>query len=245
MFIGRINFTDIKISKTKTRKLIEDGAYTGWDDIRLPFLVSLRRRGYQPDAFTKYSLDVGLSQTDKTLTSEDFFKIINSNNRDIIDPVSNRYFFVPNPKGIEIKNAPEKKVELDLHPDNPRKGKRKFMTKNQFYITEDDFKSLKAGKLYRLMDCINFVKKPKSLEFDSEEYEKYKDKGEKIMHWLPISDDLAEVELLMPDNTLLKGYAEPSVSHLKEGEIVQFERVGFCRLDKKDKGKLKFWFAHK
>ena len=32
---------------------------------------------------------------------------------------------------------------------------------------------------------------------------------------------------------------------IKEGDIVQFARFGFCRLDKKEKNNLKFWFTHK
>ncbi|UCC61377.1 MAG: glutamate--tRNA ligase, partial [Dehalococcoidia bacterium] len=47
-FVGRINFTDLRISCSKTKVLIEEGKYSGWDDIRLPFLLALKRRGYQP-----------------------------------------------------------------------------------------------------------------------------------------------------------------------------------------------------
>ena len=36
----------------------------------------------------------------------------------------------------------------------------------------------------------------------------------------------------MNDNTIKKGLAEPAVKKLKVGEIIQFERFGFCKLDK-------------
>jgi len=52
---------------------------------------------------------------------------------------------------------------------------------------------------------------------------------------------LAKVELLMPDNKLIKGLAEPLVKKLKQGDTAQFERIGFVRLDQK----LKFWFGHR
>ena len=48
---------------------------------------------------------------------------------------------------------------------------------------------------------------------------------------------------MMPDKTVLKGLAENNVNSLKEGDVIQFERFGFCRLD--DKDKMKFWFTHK
>jgi len=38
---------------------------------------------------------------------------------------------------------------------------------------------------------------------------------------------------------------EPPLKTLKEGTVVQFERFGFCRLDRKEPDKLVFWYAHK
>ena len=94
------------------------------------------------------------------------------------------------------------------------------------------------------MDCLNFRKAKIKLVFDSLEYEKYKSHGDKIIHWLPAGKDLAKVEVLMPDKKIAKGLAEPLVKNLKVGDIVQFQRFGFCKLDKKEKDKLKFWYTH-
>ena len=35
-----------------------------------------------------------------------------------------------------------------------------------------------------------------------------------------------------------------SSKNLKVGDIVQFTRFGFCKLDKKEKDKLMFWYTH-
>ncbi|MBW2977886.1 glutamate--tRNA ligase [Candidatus Woesearchaeota archaeon] len=244
MFVGKINFEDLRLSASETKKLIEEGKYTGWDDIRLPFLLALKRRGYQPDAFIKYALDVGVSQADKTVSKEEFFKSLNHFNKEVLDPISDRYFFVDNPKEITVEGAPSQEVSLDLHPDHPKKGKRKFKTGEKFYISAEDLKGFKAGELIRLMDCLNFVKKGNKFVFDSAEYAKFKENGSKIIHWLPVSD-LIKVDLLMPDKSLRKGLAEKDISKLKEGDICQFEREGFVRLDKKLKNKLVFWYGHR
>jgi glutamyl-tRNA synthetase len=243
LFVGRINFIDMKVSCSHTRPLVENGKYDGWDDIRLPFLDALKRRGYQAEAFIKYALDVGLSLADKKVTKKEFFKIVNAFNREQIDPSSYRFFFVERPKKIKIEGAPEQEVELDLHPDNKKKG-RKFKTNDSFYINEDDFKGLRENKLYRLMDCVNFHKKNGKLIFDSTEYEKYKEKGTGIIHWLPAQGNI-NVEVLTEEGKKIHGLGESNMNMLKKGDIVQLERFGFCRLDKKEKDKLIFWFTHK
>jgi glutamyl-tRNA synthetase len=245
IFVGKINFEGMPMSCSRTKAAIEEGKYASWDDIRLPFLLALKRRGYQPEAFIRYALDVGVTQNDKTVNKEEFFKALDHFNREIIEKKANRYFLVADPKEITIENAPEQEVALDIHPDYPKKGKRKFKTKDKFYIAEQDLKKIKEGELIRLMDCLNFVKKGDKFIFDSTEYEKYKKQGRLIMHWLPVQDSLLNVELLMPDSTIAKGLAEHAVKKLKKDDIIQFERVGFCRLDAKEKDKLVFWYGHR
>lgn len=245
IFVGRINFTDLRISCSKTKALIEEGKYEDWSDIRLPFLAALKRRGYQADAFIRYALDVGVTEHDKTVSGEEFFKALNHFNKEVLETKSNRYFFVPDVREIRIQGAPKQKIAIELHPDFPKRGKRRFETDERFYIMEDDYKAIKPGELVRLMDCLNFVKKQGRFVFDSLDYAKYKKKGKRIIHWLPVSEKLVNVELLMPDNRLVKGLAEPLVGKLKESSICQFERLGFVRCDKKEKDRLVFWYGHR
>ena len=77
------------------------------------------------------------------------------------------------------------------------------------------------------------------------EHEKYKKHGDLIIHWLPKQKNLVKTEVLMPDKKLIKGIAEPMVKKLSVNDVIQFTRFGFCRLDKKEKNKLSFWFTHK
>lgn len=245
LYLGRINFEGLEISKTKTKAKIDAGEYDGWDDIRLPFLASLKRRGYHPDAFVKYAVDMGVSQTDKTVSAEEFFKVLNAHNRELLDETANRYFFIDDPVKVVVKDAPKRFVELNLHPDHHDRGQRKFEVHDEFYLSKEDHAKFRLGKLYRLMDCLNLKKTKSGLVFDSEEYEKYQESGEAIMHWLPVSKDLIDVEVLMPDKSLRKGFGESTMKNLKEGDVVQLERFGFCRLDKKEKNHFIFWFAHK
>ena len=118
----------------------------------------MKRRGYVPEAFISYALDVGVTQNDKKVSKLEFFKQLDHFNKEALEPKSYRYFFIENPKEVVIEGAPAQEVELDLHPEN-KKGGRKFKTNDKFFLAEADLKQLKDGKLYRLMDCINFTKK--------------------------------------------------------------------------------------
>src|SRR3989338_2687593 len=214
---------------------------SGWDDPSLTTLIALRRRGFLPEAIKEFVLSTGITKTEATLTWDDLI----SHNRKLLDAKCNRYFFISDAKEIKIENAPEQEAELKLHPDFKERGFRKFKAKDRFYVEKEDFKEFKDNKLYRLMDCLNFKKAKGKLVFDSLEHEKYKKHREKIIHWLPVQKDLVKAEILMPDKKTIKGIAEPMVKNLKAGEVVQFARFGFCRLDKKEKNKLSFWFTHK
>ena len=244
-FQGRINFEDLQISCSKTKKLIQEGKYSGWDDIRLPFLAALRRRGYQPGALLKWAAAFGISLNDKKVSAKEAFKNINAFNTDIIEPIAKRFFFINEPVKIKVDGSPEQDVELDLHPDNI-KGGRKFRTHEGFIITKADYESLKEGKIGRLMDCLNYIKKENKFTFDSVDYERYKKEGCcSIIHWLPDdANQTADAEVLMPDKTTIKGKIEKTVEMIDVGDVVQLERFGFCRLDSVEDGVYQFWFSH-
>jgi len=80
-YIGRLHFKDLELSASKMRKAIESGKYTGWDDPRLPTAVSLKKRGYKPEAFWKFVKQRGLSEIDKIISKEDFFEVLDGFNK--------------------------------------------------------------------------------------------------------------------------------------------------------------------
>jgi len=237
---ARFNLEGVESSGRIIREKVQKKQLIGWDDPSLTTIVALRRRGFLPEAIKEFVLSTGLTKTESVLTWDDLIV----HNRRMLDAKCNRYFFVENPKEIKIENAPEQTAELKLHPEFREKGIRKLKTKDRFYVAEKDFKEFKDGKLTRLMDCLNFVKKKGKFVFDSLEYEKYKKHGDRIIHWLPVQKDLIKVDVLMPDKKIAKGLAEPMVKNLKAGDIIQFSRFGFCKLDKKDSNKLMFWYTH-
>ncbi len=237
--LGRINFSGIKmldkLSASKARELITRRKFSGWDDIRLPFLGSYKRRGLQPEAFVRFIHETGPSKVDKNVDYDEFMKAIYSYNKKAIDKRSNRYFCIFNAKKIRIKDAPKLKSVIPLHPDVPSRGNRVIESFDEFYISD----KLESNNIYRFMHLFNF----KDKKFLSKDHDP--SLNAKLIHWLPVSEDLVRIEVLMLDSKIKKGLAEPSIKKVKENQIVQFEREFFARLDKVYKDKLVFWYCHR
>ena len=239
---ARINLEGVEASKRKIRDRITAGELTGWEDIRLTTLPALRRRGFTPQGIKQFLLNVGITKNERTLG----WASLEAENRKILDPVVNRYFFIQEPVKITIAKAPEQTADVAFHPEHPEQGRASFKTHTEFYLAKKDVEELKQRSLYRLMDCLNFTKTTKGYAFNTLDHEAYKEKGKKIMHWLPYDPaQTTAVEVLMPDATQVTGLGDARLQKLKVGDIVQFTRFGFVRLDEKRADKLVFWYGHK
>ena len=82
-FIGRIKFKDLELSTTKIKQSIKEGKYKSWEDSRLPTIASLKKQGYKPEAFWKFSEQVGLSEVDKVIDKEEYFKLLDAFNKTV------------------------------------------------------------------------------------------------------------------------------------------------------------------
>lgn len=231
---GRFNITGATTKGREIRELIESGDYIGWDDPRLVTLKALKRRGIVKEAFYELVKKSGLS---KQQTNIDY-SMLAAINRSLLDEKAKRFFFLEDPVKIETK-APELEAHLKLQPQDT-KPKRHIKTDGVFLIERKDKESITDSEIVRLMDCVNLVKKGE-LEYHSAEFEKFK--GKKILHWLPKEGNV-DVEILMPDLSVKKGLGEEMIKTLEPGEVVQFERFGFCRLDEIREGRYVFWYSH-
>lgn len=247
-FIGRINFLGLELSCSKTKVKIADGIFSGWDDIRIPFLRALKRRGYQAGAFKRFVVEMGISQVDKTVEGEEFFKTINSYNKDIIDPISKRFFAIRDPVTINVTNIPEdlKEFNLAYHPDG-KKGDRILSCTSSYYLEKEDHERAAIGSVVRFMDAMNVKKVSDSdYEFVSESYDDFRSlEGKQIIHFVPIDGDEMKAEVLLPDAKLKDLICESNVRTLKPDTVIQFERFAFVRFDHvNEDGTIQFWFTH-
>ncbi|MEM4756211.1 MAG: glutamate--tRNA ligase [Candidatus Woesearchaeota archaeon] len=246
---GRFNITGVPSSGRIIREMIANNQLIGWDDPQLHTLVALRRRGFTPEGICQFLLSTGITKNEAVQTWDDLIV----NNKKIVDKTANRYFMVEHPQYLFVQGTPQKQVFLKDHPEKEQRT-RAFQINDRFLISQQDFAKLQMlpeGSMVRLMDCLNATKTNEGWVYHSEEYAPYKEaKTEKmIIHWLSYDEPHVSVELFMPDHTIIQGLAEKTINRLQVGDLVQFERVGFCRLDKKEqtpKGEqYTFWFTHK
>ncbi len=238
---GRINFEGVDISASEFYKDIQNKKYSGVDDPKLPTAAAFKRRGLLPEAFIRYIHELGPSKVDKTVSYEEFMQSIYAFNRSLIEKDANRYFIIEDPIVIEIKNMPDIKAELPLHPDFPKRGIRKFHKSNKFYIESKD-KPLK-DKNYRLMHLCNFS--GKDLKFISQHPDSKLDA--KAVHWLPVTDKEKSVKIrvMMSHGKDIKAIGEQGLANLKPGAIIQFERKFFAKFDGQEGDVYVFYQMHK
>jgi glutamyl-tRNA synthetase len=249
--IGRLHIKGVRMSKSKIREAIEHGELGGWDDPRTGTLMALRRRGILPEAIREFIVSLGVKEADLVMQWDNLYAI----NRKLIDPIAYRRFAVIDPMILEVENAPElDAIELKNHPHREELGKRiiplyKEDGKHIFLVERADMERLNPGDMFRLKDLYNveIVEISESkirAKFHSMEYQIAKQLKLKKYHWVPYKLSIP-VKILMPDASVIEAQAEPSVKDLNIGQIVQFERFGFAKLEAKENDSLRFIFTHK
>ncbi|MEM3074889.1 MAG: glutamate--tRNA ligase [Candidatus Pacearchaeota archaeon] len=236
IYVGLIKIEGIsgKLSKSKSQKEIYSGEYIGWDDPRTWSIQSLARRGILSKTLRDFVKKIGLNQKEISIPIDDLYAI----NRRYIDKKANRYFFVENPVKISLDKKLPNLIKVKFHPEKKDEKVINTGEKNEIFITKKDFEDFK-GKEVRLMHVFN-VKLDKESIFTSEE-----NKPElKKIHW--VCDEIKS-RVLMPDGVWINGFVEKNALDLDKGEIIQFERFGFCRFDGKNRfdGVLEFWYSHR
>ncbi len=229
---GILRFKDLELSKSRYRTEIAAGRLTGIDDPRTWSLQSLRRRGIRAAALRDFVLSFGLSLNDIEVPAETLY----AENRKLIDKDANRYFFVPDPVAVEIVGLPPiERVKAPLHPDFPGRGVREIPVGPKVQVAREDFKKFR-GQEVRLKDFCNVVldHRARLVSMENKEIPK--------IQWVTHG---VQTHLVMPDGSESRGLSEPLVATLKVDDVVQFERVGFARIDHVSKAEVRAYFAHR
>ena len=235
--ISRLSIANAPVSKRLLKPLVESGKLMGWDDPRLPTLAGLRRRGVLPEAIKHFVLSFGLSKAESNPTLERLFV----ENKKLLEPQSEHFFFVPNALKLKISG----KAEVEPRDKAANNNLAGVEDTSVVYVPG---KEVSTGEEIRLKGFASMKVEGKSAEV-------VKSSPEKKVQWI-FADKAVKTKLLIPKELLksdgefnedsleeISGYCPPSILQLEEGTVVQFERVGFARLDKKTKTSAEFIFS--
>lgn len=250
MEFARLSIEGMPVSKRKIKPLIEKELVTGYDDIRLPTLRGLKKRGILPKSIKQFVLEQGISKVESTVN----FGLLEATNRKIIDPIAKRYFFVKDPIKLIVENAPKLTKKINLHPNNKELGTKIVKTGDEFFVQKSDLDKINKGDIFRLKELYNV----KILKKNKEIIARYE--GENLIpnsakiQWT--SDEYINMKVWIPhplfvddkfnENSLeqVNGFAEKAILQLKTDEIIQLERFGFVRIENIE-NKVTGFFSHK
>jgi glutamyl-tRNA synthetase len=240
---GRIKLEGALTSKSKIKKAIEEGEFSGIDDPRIANIETLRRRGITAEAINKIIIDLGLNTNDATISINALYDA----NRKIIDAISERVSFLEDAMKLEVQFCPKIEARIPIHPDFPEKGEKAFRLSegNQaFLVSAKELKKMKTGDTFRLKNAYNarIIEVKEDVAFA--EFVGTGKINKQTLVWL-LEDEIVDAEITMPEGGKIEGIAESFLAEKKENEMVLLEKFGYCRIDQNLKKLVKLWFTHK
>ena len=198
----------------------------------------MKRRGIKPEAIRRYWVESGIKPVDIQFSWDNLFGM----NRDVIDDTSNRYFFVKDPVRYDIDGVDKIVGSAPLHPDHPERGSRKYELEfpRTIYISGEDSSLFADAKKIRLKDLCN-IEYALPAKYLGDDVSILKT-GVRAVQW--VGKESVDACILMPDGTVSKGLIENAVLSEKN-DMVQLERIGFARIEKKSDKGVSLVFAHR
>ncbi|VVT50812.1 uncharacterized protein SAPINGB_P002888 [Magnusiomyces paraingens] len=258
---ARVNFQRTLLSKRKLQWFVDNNKVTGWDDPRFPTVRGVRRRGMTVEGLRSFILATGPSKNIINLewsliwaTNKKVIDPIAPRHTAITLKNAVKVTLSGGPEKPYSEEKPK-------HKKNPALGNKTVWFSSNLLIDQEDAALTKDGEEVTLMDWGNaiFDKVIKDdagvvtaiegrlhLEGDFK-------KTEKKLTWLADVADLTPVELVDFDHLINKdkieedenfedflteftefktqAIADVNLRTAKKGEILQFERKGYFRID--------------
>jgi glutamyl-tRNA synthetase len=233
----QIDAYDVKMSTSTIRKLIEEGELDGWDDPRAPTLASVRRRGIRGEAVTEAMVELGTSTSDVDLAMSSVY----AKNRERIDDGSDRYFLVRDGREVALSVEGPDVATPPRHPEHEERGNRRITVGEGVLVEPGDLPEGGERVWLKGLGCVRYD--DGSFAFTDDEISAVREGGVDVIHWVPASDETVSVRLRTPEGDV-EGWAEPEFTDTVADETVQFERVGFARVDRHTGVESVAYFAH-
>ncbi|ELZ04443.1 glutamate--tRNA ligase [Natrialba aegyptia] len=232
----QVDAYDVKMSTSTISELIDEGELDGWDDPRAPTLKSLRRRGIRGEAIVDAMVELGTSTSDVDLA----MSAIYATNRDLIDDETDRRFLVRNGTELALGGEPPAEATPPLHPDHEERGVREIPVGDAVLLEPADIPDDGTRVWLKGLGCVEAT--ADGLEFTGADIDAVREEGVDVVHWVPAAESVpVRLRTITGD---VSGQAEPGVAELESDEMVQFERVGFARIDHRDGDETVAYYTH-
>ena len=221
----QVDAYDVPMSTSTIKQLIDDGELDGWDDPRAPTIASLRRRGIRGQAVVDAMTGLGLSTSNVDLAMSTVY----ANNRELIDEETDRAFLVRDgEEAVEksVIDGPEAGHPA-VHPNHEDRGSREIPVETGVLVELGDLPPVGERVWLKGYGCVRHT--DDGFEYTGDDLDVTREEGVDIVHWVP-SDDNVDVRLRTIDGDI-SGYAEPGILDYDPDDLLQFERVGFVRID--------------
>ncbi len=227
---------DVSMSTSTIGELIERGELEGWDDPRAPTLQSLRRRGIRGDAIVDAMTGLGTSTTDVDLAMSTIY----ANNRALIDEESDRRFLVRDGNELPLRGAPPAEANPPLHPDHEDRGVREIPVGESVLLEPADVPADGTRVWLKGLGCVRF--EDGALTYTGDSIDVVREGDVDVIHWVPARESVpVRMRTIEGD---VAGRAEPGLEALEADETVQFERIGFARIDDVTDEEILAYYAH-
>jgi glutamyl-tRNA synthetase len=212
---------DVQLSTSTIKGLIDDGVLDGWDDPRAPTLASLQRRGIRGQAIVDAMIELGTSTSNVELS----MSAVYANNRDLIDDGANRYFFVRDGVAKSLHGGPET-GHPPVHPEHEERGRRDVPAGDAVLVEPADVPEAGERVWLKGFGCVRHT--DEGFEYVGDDIAAVREEGVPVVHWAPVDGVPTRLRTMDGDVT---GVAEPDFADVPVDDVVQFERVGFARVD--------------
>ena len=258
---GRVNFVRTLLSKRKLQWFVDKGYVGNWDDPRFPTVRGVRRRGMTVEGLRNFIIAQGPSRNIINLDWSSIWAL-NKKVIDPVAPrhtAVDAENVVP--VKLSNGPAEPYSEEKPKHKKNPEVGLKKVIYAKDVLVDQADAQTFAEGEEITFMDWGNVIIKKIHKEGDivkSIDAELHLEgdfrKTEKKVTWLADTPDKIKVKLVDFDHLITKdkleegdnfedfitpetefpsqAIADVNVRSLKKGDIIQFERKGYFRVDK-------------
>ncbi|WLF81239.1 glutamate--tRNA ligase [Lodderomyces elongisporus] len=256
---GRVNFVRTLLSKRKLQWFVDKNYVSNWDDPRFPTVRGVRRRGMTVEGLRNFIISQGPSRNIINLDWSVIWAL-NKKIIDPVAPRFTA-IDAKNAVRVKLLNGPNEPYteKKPRHKKNPEVGEKNVVYASDLLIDQADA-DLTEGEEVTFMDWGNVIvsKVNKSGDIvESIEANLHLEgdfrKTSKKLTWLADSKDKIDVDLVDFDHLITKdkldeednfedfltpetefhtkAIADANVATLQAGDIIQFERKGYYRVD--------------